>query len=169
MSIEIASWVLALFTAGLVWATLRLAKHTAQLARLTNELVHIEQERELRILRERRQAEISKALELVQQLCTISPDSLGREIAENPRGVPLDAWAHIIRDLSLLRGHIKDTECIGHLNYLVSMLDIVQHNTGSIGGNRSEIEKRFSTLQQRLGWSITEWTEEIISSTTTKS
>ncbi len=53
MTIDIATWVLAAFTAGLVWATFKLARHTETLAHLTGQLLHIEEQRENRAQGER--------------------------------------------------------------------------------------------------------------------
>jgi len=174
MSNEIAAWGLVLFTAALVWVTWKLASHTKThaehteiLARLTNELVGIEQSREERIQSEKRQGEVSRALKLAEVLLTVTAAEFVREFAR-PWGPLLPGWATSIRGLALLGRLIKDPQCVEHLTYLRGIVDSVQYPTRPSAVNEDETKKQLVTLQQRLNWSVTEWRDEIVANATTR-
>jgi riboflavin biosynthesis pyrimidine reductase len=56
--------------------------------------------------------------------------------------------------------YIEDPDTRQYLHELRQWIDVVQ--TGSnIGENETLIEKRFRSVQERAGWSITKWRDEL--------
>jgi hypothetical protein len=57
----------------LAWATYNLARHTKTLADFTKQLATIEEARDRREQQEKRRAEISRGLELIEKLRKVDP------------------------------------------------------------------------------------------------
>src|SRR5258706_3869946 len=156
MSIDIATWVLAVFTAGLVWVTWRLAKHTKSLAFLTKQLVQIEEQREARISHDKRLRDISKALPLAEKIrrCDASFYSSVSGNTEDPQ-IEED-----VRKLALLSKYMQDSEAVKLLVELRALFDKVDMSYSS--SEVPTITDVLFSLQHLLGKSITPWRDELL-------
>jgi hypothetical protein len=151
-------WILALATLVLAWATIRLVLHTKALAALTRELVTVEKQRDEREAKEKRRTEVARCLQLAEALREVKPTYFASQLKA---GAILQPTAQHIRALSSLAArHIKDPDTVKNLRELRQWIDTVQMG-GNIGDNEALIARTFESVQQRAGWSITEWRDEL--------
>jgi hypothetical protein len=151
-------WILSIATVILAIATIGLVLYTKALSALTRELVSVERRRDERDERQRRLANVERGLGLVESL----RDMKATDFASQLKGgtVPQPTARHI-RDLALLAPrYIKDPDTVQNLRELRQWIDTVQ-NGGNIGDNEGPIAKTFRAVQDRSGWSITEWRDEL--------
>jgi len=153
--------VLAVATAILAGATIALAKHTRALSRLTRELVGVEKGRDDREAQETRRADVARCLQLIEQIREMRPSDFASQLKAG--AVP--AVAPQIRALSLLASrYVKDPDTVQHLRELRQHVDNVRTG-GNIGDNEEAIRRLFQLVQERAGWSIVEWRDELEMST----
>lgn len=151
-------WILSIATVGLAIATIGLVVYTKVLSGLTRELVSVERLRDERGERQSRVAEIARSLELVEAL----RDMRATDFASQLKGgtVPQPTARHV-RALALLAPrYIKDSDTVQILRELRQWIDTVQ-NGGNIGDNEVTIAKLFKAVQDRSGWSLTDWRDEL--------
>jgi len=143
----------------LAWATYNLARHTKTLADFTRQLATIEEARDCREQREKRRAEISRGLELIERLRKVDPEEFVAQLTQ-PGRIPEPATSYI-RELALLAPrHVTDPDSIQYLKELRQLLDSVEQGS-SIGANGAEIAKKLRRIQERMNWSITQWRDEL--------
>jgi hypothetical protein len=151
-------WILSIATAILAFATVGLVFYTKALSALTRELVSVEKKRDEREEEQKRLNDIARGLQLVEALRDMKPFDLGSQLKAGT--VPHQA-AQQIRELSLLAPrYIKDPDTVQNLRILRQWIDTVQQG-GNIGDNEGPIATTFKSVQDRAGWSITEWRDTL--------
>lgn len=153
-----ATVILAVATIVLAWATIKLYQHTQVLSSLTKRLVSIEDQRDKRDEQLLRRADLTIALNTIEELIKIDPNQFGTYL-ERPKGIPEPANS-LLRKLHNYIKYINDPESKLYIIHLIQVIDSVQRGS-SIGDNRIELEREFKQIQERMNWSINEWREEL--------
>jgi len=151
MSDPITNVVLAAFTVVLAVATIALAWYTKTLAALTTQMVRFQE-------REKRRSDLKKGLDLIEAIRKVSGDEFVAQLSV-PGKIP-EPLSTYIRELALLVKYVGDSDTVLYIKQLRQWIDTVQQGS-SIGGNGPEIARLFTNVQQRMGWSITEWRDEL--------
>lgn len=144
---------LMIFTIVLAVATLALAWYTKQFVVATREMVRFQE-------RERRRADVKRGLELIELLRNVDEQDFASQMT-TPGKIPEPASTQI-RQLDLLSCYIGDSDTQLQLKHLVQWIDNVQQGAG-IGENSPAIARLLKNVKERMGWSITEWRDELIS------
>lgn len=150
---------LAVFTAILAWATIKLANHTRALSKLTEQLVRIEAQRDEREQKENRRKDLSSALSAAANIQKVDPQGFALRL-NSPTELPLEEMTNI-EVLHSLKRYIKDPDCHQHLDYLCSIFDSVRREKSKVRINEAEVAARAETLQNRLQWFVDETRREI--------
>lgn len=87
---------LVIFTAGLAWATFKLAQYTKAFSKLTERLLRIEKSRDDRDRRENRQKDLQMALAAAEAIQAINPNEFAQNL-NKPSDIPLLAMRDIER------------------------------------------------------------------------
>lgn len=149
---EFNNIVIAVFTVVLAGATIVLARYTKQLVAVTREMVRFQE-------REKRRADLKRGLDLIELLRNVDEEEFAKQLT-TPGEIP-EPISTQIRELNLLSRYIGDADTKLKLKQLVQWLDNVQQGS-SISGNGPAIARLFKNVKERLGWSITEWRDELI-------
>jgi hypothetical protein len=149
---------LVVVTIVLAWATYRLAQHTKALSDFTKQLVTIEETRDHLQRQEKRRTEIACCLKLAEKLRKIDPEDFVTQLNQ-PGKIP-EPTSSYIRELALRTEYIADPDTVRYLRELRQTLNSVEQGS-SIGANGPEIAKKLKRVQERLGWSITQWQGEL--------
>jgi len=150
--------MLAVGTIVLAVATILLARHTKTLSRLTSRLVSIEEDRDKRDEKLKRRGDLTAALNTIEELRNHHPSQFIAKMSR-PKAIP-EPENTLLRKLHNYMKYIKDPICRQYIDHLIQVLDDVQLGS-SIGGNGPELENELAEIQKRMGWSITEWRNEI--------
>jgi len=146
------STLLAIFTVVLAVATIALAWFTKGLLIATRNLLKFQE-------RSKRESDLKHALELIESLRAIRENQFADQL-NTPGQIPQPV-SNNIRELNLLARYIKDSDTRLYLKQLVQWIDNVEQGSG-IGGNGPVIAKLFRDVRDRMGWSITEWRDELM-------
>lgn len=148
---SISAVILVIFTAVLAVATIALARYTKTPASLTDQMVRFQE-------REKGRTDLKKALGVIEAICKVSADEFVAQLAV-PGHIP-EPVSSYVRELGLLVKYVGDSDNVLYIKQLRQWIDTVQEGT-SIGDNGPEIARLFTNVQQRMGWSITEWRNEL--------
>ena len=121
-TIEIVTLALVLCTAGLVWATIVLGRHTKSLSNLTAELVQIEADREERTQRELKRSQITKALELAEQIRSIPPKLFKSLLQQQSTDENVYRWGQCFRQMALVAHLIEKPAIVEKINSLRTLI-----------------------------------------------
>jgi hypothetical protein len=144
-----ATIVQVVFAGLLVWATYLLATHTRTLARLTKELVGIEERREQRIAHEDRLGRIQSAFMLAEKILELNYGDFGAFLY--PRLHKATPNQHqLIKDMDLLRGCFHDAEAMNYLDKLVKAIRLVEEGSALDENDRKQAMEVFKRFQTKL-------------------
>lgn len=155
----VAEWVLAIATTVLAIATVGLVIFTWKLVIATRQLSEVESDREKRESRRKRAAQLERKIQLAEQIIRANLESVGGQLAAGQEPNPESA---LLREIAPLIQKGQDQVLPDDMDRLMLALD----NALKGGARRSadqveELMVVFHRVQERLGWDLTRWRQEL--------
>jgi hypothetical protein len=157
---EIISTVaIALFTALLVWATLKLAKHTLALTEATKSLVKIEEKRDQLDLLRNRHFDLKKAIEAAETIQKLSGKIFASTLTRTDKFPEKEILA--IEALYSFRRYIDDEDLKKCLFDLCNIFDEARKDIADYKPNVATIDQDIKDIQRIVFGLLKKWREEL--------
>lgn len=154
----VAEWVLAGATVVLALATIELAIFTWKLVVATRQLSEVERERERRESRRKKATQLDRKIRLAEGIIRANLESVGGQLGAGQEPNPESS---LLREIATLieKG---DQVLPDDMDRLLLAVD----NALKGGARRSadqveELKVVFHRVQERLGWDLTRWRQEL--------
>jgi hypothetical protein len=152
---------LVLATAGLVWATFRLARYTKALSNLTDRLVHIEAERDERETKDKRLQDFKRGLDAAKIVQKIHRENFNQLLNGSFTDLPFEEMDAIETLWSLQRYMSKIPNMRIDLEYLCNIFDGITADRP--GTRKAEVVEHLKGIQDQIHTLMNEFRREIAS------
>ena len=157
--------VQTLFAGVLAWATIRLAKHTNALARLTKELVLIEERREERIRHEAKLRDTEIAYDLAEEILKVNYGEFGAFLYPK---IPTHPNLQLIKKMALQRESFQDSDALKYLDELLIAIRLVEEGSALGEEDRLKAMDVYQHFQTRLkAYEVDRWRDQLTSRAST--